>query len=335
MSAGDQLNQRLLTALDRLAWGCSDLRRLLAERGWWPARSWHLLSAAGQRYTLVVTRLCPGDARRTPQGWLVPRGECLWGQLSLPDMPRKDLRQAVDEALWRLSPLPPEQMLCAWHSVAQPAGGWRIEWGVCRREAQDSALAAAGLPAQAPVFLDDGNGLALPAQSSQAPPPDARRMQWAAALLMLLMLVALCVPAFLPLALKRQAVTRAMAHVTALEPQAAPLRQQLDELRQQADLAEGLRAASRAQLPLASIVELLSATVPDGAWLERIELNGSTIRIVGVADNAGELLALLTRQPRLADVHATAASVRDNTLGKERYTAEMRWRDAPAPEAKP
>ena len=37
--------------------------------------------------------------------------------------------------------------------------------------------------------------------------------------------------ALMPLVLKRQAVVRAVSHVSALEPQAAPLRQKMDELR--------------------------------------------------------------------------------------------------------
>lgn len=330
MSAGDRFNQRLVQALDRLAWGCADLRRQLVERGLWPAPRVTLATPAGARFVALGTRLRPAADQRAPGGLLVPRGDCLWGTLHLPAMGRKELRAAVDEALWRVSPLPPEQMFCAWSAMPEPQGGWQVRWGVSRRDAHP------GLAPQAPVFLEhEDTRVALPVLREASDTPGVRWRRVGAGALALVVLAALLSPAFLPLALKRQAVARAMAHVQALEPQAAPLRQQLDALRQQADLAEGLRAAGQAQLPLASVLELLSATVPDGAWLERVEANGASLRVVGVADNAGELLALLTRQPRLADVHASAASVRDNTLGKERFTAEMRWRDATVPGSAP
>lgn len=111
-----------------------------------------------------------------------------------------------------------------------------------------------------------------------------------------------------------------------LEPKAAPLRQQLDELRQQSLLADELRQSIGTDLPLASVVDRLSETLPDDAWLDRIEINGSEIRIMGLTGNATELIAHLGRQPALAEARATVASVRDNTLNKERFTFEMRWR---------
>ena len=77
---------------------------------------------------------------------------------------------------------------------------------------------------------------------------------------------------------------------------------------------------------MASLVDRLSAALPDDAWLDRIEVNGREIRITGLTGNANELLAQLGRQPGLADARATGANVRDNTLNKERFTFEMRWR---------
>lgn len=336
MSAGEPWSKRAAAFLDYLAWGWSDLRRIWAERGWWPVPGMVLARPGGDLVGLLGTRLrrMVGGGTKA-QGQLVPRGDCLLGSLSLPDMPRKGLEQAVSEALWRVSPLPPDQILGAWQAVPQAQGGWLVQWGACRRDVQQAQREQLALPEHAPVFLEFAQGQALPARWPQSASVGRRAGAGVRGLLALLVLVALLSPLFLPLALKRQAVTRAMAHVTAAEAQAAPLRAQLDELRQQADLARHLQAAGQAQLPLASVVELLSAAVPDGAWLERIEINGSTLRIVGIADNAGELLALLARQPRLADVHATAASVRDNNLGKERFTAEMHWRDAAAQEGRP
>src|SRR5690606_25574681 len=101
---------------------------------------------------------------------------------------------------------------------------------------------------------------------------------------------------------------------------------QMDELRQQAQLAEELRKNASTDLPLASVIDALSTAIPADTWLDRIEVNGSEIRITGLTSNATELVGQLGRQPGLVDVRATGANVRDAALNKERFTLEMRWR---------
>jgi general secretion pathway protein L len=255
------------------------------------------VSSDGGRWAVTGTRLRASTGKHKAAGLLVPEPSCLWGTVQLPEMPRQSLDSAVQETLWRVSPLPPEHIVAAWQAVPASGGGWTIEWGMCRRSDQEALLAQHGLAADAPVYLA-----------------------------LLLLLGAMAVPALMPLILKRQAVVRAVEHVGMLEPKAAPLRQQLDELRQQSLLADELRQSIGTDLPLASVVDRLSETLPDDAWLDRIEINGSEIRIMGLTGNATELIAHLGRQPALAEARATVASVRDNTLNKERFTFEMRWR---------
>ena len=151
-------------------------------------------------------------------------------------------------------------------------------------------------------------------------------MDGAGVVLLLVLLAALALPALMPLVLKRQAVVRAVSHVSSLEPQAAPLRQKMDELRRQALLAEELRKNASADVPLASVIDALSVAIPADTWLDRIEVNGSEIRITGLTANATELTSSIARAPGLADVRSTGANVRDGTLNKERFTFEMRWR---------
>ena len=100
----------------------------------------------------------------------------------------------------------------------------------------------------------------------------------------------------------------------------------MDELRRQAQLADELRKNVNSDIPLASVIEALSVAIPSDTWLDRIEVNGSEIRITGLTANATELTAQIARSPGLADVRSTGANVRDGTLNKERFTFEMRWR---------
>lgn len=326
MTAKGELYRRVQMAQDRLAWGCADLRRLLSERGWWPSRPRGLVSVDGSHWAVTETRLRavkPGKA----EGLLVPESESLWGSAVLPDMPRHALRQAVEETLWRTSPLPRQHTVAAWHAQPHAQGGWVVEWGLCRRSHCDTWCVEKGLGPQAPVYLArHGRAFAVDSGTTQT---FSLRRRWMHVLVLmgaLLSLAALFLPALMPLVLKREDVLRAVQHIAAVEPQSQPLRQQLDELRQQAALGEELRQGLQQSLPLASVVDALSQALPDDTWLDRIDVNGNEIRISGLTGNAAELAALLGRQPQFADTKATVASVRDNNLNKERFTFEMRWR---------
>ncbi|MEZ5718453.1 MAG: hypothetical protein R3E55_08365 [Burkholderiaceae bacterium] len=56
-------------------------------------------------------------------------------------------------------------------------------------------------------------------------------------------------------------------------------------------------------LPLAGVVDRLSGPLRRRAWLDRIEINGSEIRIMGLTGNATELIAHLGAPARLAKRH--------------------------------
>lgn len=326
MTGRGQLTLDVQAACDRLAWGVGDLKRLLVEHGAWPAPSSVAVAPDGDRWSVVGERLRKKAGHRKVVSVLVPESECLSGVVKLPPMSRKALNGAVEEALWRVSPLPPDQIVAAWKPEPE-ADGWAVHWSMCRRSARDQLLAQHGLRDDAIVFLER-QGRALPVRD-KAWQRHALRQRWmdgAAVLLLLLSLASLSLPALMPLLLKRQAVVKAVEHVNVLVPQADPLRQKMDELRRQAGLAEELRKNIASDVPLASVVEGLSAGLPSDTWLDRIEINGQEVRIAGLTANATELIAHLSKQPAFADVRATGANVRDGALNKERFTFEMRWR---------
>lgn len=329
MTGWEQLSLRARTALDRMAWGFGDFKRVLLERGAWPAIAGAAVGFDGQRWTVVGTRLLklkrPGT--RKPSALLVPESECLWGSLRLPAMPRGSLPVGVEEALWRVSPMPPQQIVAAWDAEPLAEGGWLVHWGMCRRAALLQPLEQQGL-APDPVIYLARQDRAFAVRSVAWQKQDARQRwaDWGGVVVLLAVIAAISLPALMPLVLKRQAVVGAVAHVSQLDAKAAPLRQKMDELRRQADLADELRKNASTDLPLASVIDVLSGAIPADTWLDRIEVNGNEVRITGLTANATELIAHLGRQPALVDVRATGANVRDGTLNKERFTFEMRWR---------
>jgi general secretion pathway protein L len=327
MTGWGQLSLRVKNALDRLVWGLGDLKRVLMEHGAWPAFTSLAAASDGARWAVIGGRICKRPGNRKVTSLLVSEAESLRGTVQLPPMLRSSLAAAVDEALWRVSPLPPDQIVAAWDAEPNASGGWAVHWGMFKRSTRDQMLAAQGLSTEAAIFLlRQGRVIPVRDRAWQRQSIRQRWMDSAALGLLLTLLLSLSLLALMPLILKRQAVVRAVEHVNVLVPKAAPLREKMDELRRQAAVAEELRKNINIDMPLASAIEGLSVALPGDSWLDRIEINGSEIRISGLTSNATELIAHLGRQPGLAEVRATGANVRDGTLNKERFTFEMRWR---------
>lgn len=327
MTGQKVLHLRAQLMLDRFMWGLGDLKRALIEHGWWPAQNRVGVSADGSRWTIIGSSSKPCSDNRQPGCLAILESECLWGQTRLPQMQRQSLNAAVQEALWRQSPLPPEQIVSAWRCAPDPAGGWTVDWGLCRRSLQDEMRHRLSLDGLTPTFLlRNGQALVVRDGASQRCDRRQRVADWAVSVVLILTLLALSTLALMPVVIKRQAVVEAMLQVTALEPKASPLRQQLDALRRQTAVSTELRRNIEAVVPSASVVEALSAALPDDSWLDRIDINGDEIRITGMTPNANALIALIGRNAALADVRATAPNVRDTALNKERFAFEMHWR---------
>lgn len=328
MIGSDSLQARLGHVADRLAWGFADLRRRLVRRGWWPAPGVSVAAIDGTRWKLESGRLRPDLAIGLPEGLLVPQADCLWGRLDLPDMRRAALDAALEEAMWRVSPLPLEQVVIASRVSPSVSGGWHVDWGLCPRRLPEEAMRDLGLASDTPVFLQRDANEALATRDRHSLAAQARRRRFGAviAFTAVLLVAALLAAGAMPLLLKRDAVRQSMRHAEAIERQAAPVRQQLDALHVQAGLADAVRDDARTALPLASALDQLALALPDDSWLDRLEISGDQIRIAGLTGNSTDLVANLARQPRLVEVRAAAPTVRDEARGKERFSLEMRWR---------
>lgn len=328
MSGLDSLQGRIGHVADRLAWGLADLRQRLTRRGWWPASGVSVAAIDGTRWIVEAGRVRPDAATAVPQGLLVAQAQCLWGGLDLPDMRRTALDAALQEAMWRVSPLPLDQIASASRLSPGASGGWRVEWGLCPRPLLDEALHRLGLASDAPVYLqhDQIEVFAVQGRGARATRAWHRRFDVMATAAVLLLLGALLAAVAMPLALKHEAVRQSARHLAAIEPPSALVRQQLDALHLQAGLADALRDDAQTAAPLASLLEQLARAVPDGSWLDRLEISGDQIRITGLTGDATDLAANLARQPGLAEVRTAAPTVRDEARGKERFSLEMRWR---------
>lgn len=316
---------------DRLLWGWADLRRHLGAGRFWPLATLLASTPAGTRWRVS------GDHRvqateGAPEALLVDAADVLWGELQLPAVSSRALDAAVMEALWRVSPLPPDQVAAAWRAQPDDAGGWRVEWGICPLRVVNQGLAQLNLPSDAPVYLPRGDVEALPVQGAAkvAVRNRQRRLDALSFAGLTLIALALMVPALMPLVLKRNAVLRGMSHMATVEPMAAPLRQKLDELHQLSKLSEALRTDRGHSLPVASVIDRLAEALPSDAWLDRLEASDRQVRMMGLAPDATELMGRLGKVAEFSELRTTAPTVRDEGQNRERFSFEFTWRDASA-----
>lgn len=320
------LRARVHMIFTKLMWGGGDLLRILIERGLWPAKTLAGVSMDGSKWQITGDRYQVGRYKSQPNCAVIPSSECLWGQTAFPSMSRHDLDAAVYEDLWRQSPLPPDQMVFAWRCQPAPAGGWLVDWGLSKRTVQEDL--------RREFNLDEKDGTYLLASDRALAVRDGaylreRRRQGQFNTIFSVMLVltflSLATSALTPVLIKRQEVVDAMLLVKTLEPRSAPVRQQLETLRGHTALLSELRRNVEATLPNAIVIEALSATLPDDTWLDRLDINGTEVRIGGMTTNANDLISVLGRSNAFADIRATAPNLRDPSLNKERFAFELRW----------
>ncbi|MFD1710186.1 PilN domain-containing protein [Ottowia sp. GY511] len=329
MSAASGALTRARAYWDGLVWGLTDLRRWLGTRGLWPEVTRLALTPQGARWRITGDRRTRVEGG-VPEALLIGEPDVLWGEFTLPAVGAAALEGAVSEALWRVSPLPPDQVVMAWRAQPDELGGWRVVWGVCPARVVVQGLAQVQLTDDAPVYLVQGDEQALLARGAATALQrrQQRRLDGLAIGGLVLVALALMIPLSVPLLLKRQAVVRSMTHMTTVEPMAAPVRKKLDELHQLAKLSDALTAERQLSLPVASALNRLAEKLPEDAWLDRLEASDRQVRMMGLASNATDLMTQLSKVPEFAELRTTAPTVRDEGQSRERFSFEFTWRDA-------
>jgi len=309
----------------------------LLARGleWWRAELGALLPAGWRRGT--SDRLIAwADAQGHHLAWSGPAGEValppgerpalspvlvlsaeegLIRRLDLPALPLADLRRLVGLDLDRLTPFLPALALADVVVEASAGDRVRVAVGVVRRDHARAALARAAEAGLRPaaLALRDETGQArfdfLPALSAAERP--ARRgwaqvrpgMLWGGAGgLALVTLGAMSWRDEAGLDALRQRLDAARPAVTA----ARALR---DSTAAETDRRARLRARQREADPL-TLLAALTAALPDGAWVQRLEWDGSGLRLAGWAQG-GEagILAALAAVPAFQSARAEAPTL--------------------------
>jgi len=120
--------------------------------------------------------------------------------------------------------------------------------------------------------------------------------------------------------------------ISRLEAQAKQVQRQSQELSSvlaRGALLDGLRLGSRQKL---EILQELTKRLPDGTWLQQVQLGEETVEINGYSNRAADLVPPLENSPFFSQVEFTSPITRDSQ-NKEVFWIRMRLRRPVGPSA--
>ncbi len=278
----------------------------------------------------------PEEAARLPTCLLLPEALVLDKEAEWPLMPEADLRRAVRLDLDRQTPFPAEAL---WFDVvpmrADPARRRVVARLLVARAAEvEAALArlraAHGVAQVARVAVASPGGAiagALRPAAAQAAPQAAGRGRLRAWLLAACLLLG-----GLNLVLHLDAEARRAERLDAAVAEARARVQRVEALRTRIAEQRRLRdeiLGGRAGVPMLALLDELTRRIPDGAWLDGVELRGGQVQLTGQAPAAVGLVAALEASPLFAEAQFRAPVTLDRASGRERFDMVLRLRDRP------
>jgi Tfp pilus assembly protein PilN len=208
------------------------------------------------------------------------------------------------------SPLPAPKL-----NLAKRNGSKGFEWPAL-------AAAYAGLIRSSSSFIN-----LLPPQERWQPQRGARVPVYALGGTAALLALTLASHAWIERALYDRALERALRRLEVPAQQLRRQNQETSTLETRAAVLEDLRARNWRKLHL---LQQLTKLLPDGTWLQQLQISEDTVEIFGYSNHAAELVPPLENSPYFFQVEFTAPITRDNQ-SREVFRIRMRLKQAARP----
>jgi general secretion pathway protein L len=265
-----------------------------------------------------------------PVGLRFGGADCFSRTVQLPAQAKGDFGRILDLDMERSTPFRASDVLTAFHVVpdaAAPRGKHAVRHLVIKRKTIAPLLEDMRIAGVEPVFADcwdeaRSGGLPVNFLASLQPPMAASpsRRNWIAAILTLLTVSAVAIP----IARHRAALRTLEARTEVARAEAASVRLAMEASQTAAAQIEALERRLRGRLPVARIVEELTAIMPDSAWVSDLRIEQDTVEFTGFAKSAAALIPALEASALFADAALTSPVVLDTAEDKERFSARLR-----------
>jgi general secretion pathway protein L len=122
---------------------------------------------------------------------------------------------------------------------------------------------------------------------------------------------------------------RVSHEIRLLDPQVKVVESLAAEVAQRRRMLAALRTAQETRIPALPVLRELTETLPAGAWLQGLTMDGQGVELVGQSDAASALIPLLEASDRLEGVEFTSPVTK--TQNKEQFRIRARWERAATP----
>lgn len=287
--------------------------------------------------------LAHGQAQPTPapvaddavQALELPAALWLDRRLTLPPLAPAELAQAVQLEVAAASPFAAGQTVCGYSARRLDPQRIQVDIAITSRQQLESLATRFSTVTQPEIWA------LPPAATTAAPTPaltpivlrgfgeGARERRVRQGLIRRLLLLALALALLLALVLTPTILLRGRAQqasqaFAALQKDSAPQQAQREALTQQLDHLRLIQQQFNAQLALPPVLDMLTRTLPDGAWLSVLRVEGVKVVLNGQADDAAALVQRLGAQPGVHDVRLASPATRPIGADKETFIIELK-----------
>ena len=274
----------------------------------------------------ALARLVPAGRRQAPITVEIPQERILTKRIALPAMAQAELERILEFEIGRHFPFPAERVhfrhrIIAHGSGAAERGTIEVEIVAVAREVVEEicdALADAGLRPKG-ICLAGGRGappLFLATAGLGRSGTTLTRTERA----LLLALVALAIlAAASPVVHDRLRIAAAEREIAALKPQAQTMLDLREQQRRAASVTAGPLRLAASRPPLVAVLDALTKAVPDGSWLQSLNLSGREIVMDGLSPSAATVALALEQSHAFTNVVFRAPITRDPQTGLEHF----------------
>lgn len=261
----------------------------------------------------------------------LPEDLLLRRSLVLPRLSETELRQAVELDVRAASPFPPDDVV--WGFEAERGERLRVDIALTSRPLIEQQIESARPrlgQVRPEVWVGGPRPFIIPGYGESARMARERRMRWALFGLLALTAVLLAALVVTPTLQLRERTLEAIGKSEELARGVRPQVQMRDELTRLGEQLRLLGNAAGKRQDVVALIDQITRQLPDEVVLSRLEVTRGTVRIIGQADNAAQLLQNLSANPAFRDVKAPGGISRAPAGGKEGFTIELRVNEGKA-----
>ncbi len=251
-----------------------------------------------------------------------PADQALSRVLTLPLAAEKNLRQVTGFEMDRLTPFTAAQV---YYDVTvlerlPEQRRLRVELTALPRVAVDPTLIQLRQRELSPDVLDVANGRLgfnlLPPE--QRPHRSLWGRRWRTSIIAISLLL-IMIAVILPIWQQRSLVIGTMIAVSQVQKTATQTLTLRDQLDQALATSRMLAQKKKTTLPKVDVLRELTAILPDDTWVERLQINGDTLQIIGQSAKASALVSIVESSNLFNSTGFLSPVNTDPRTGKERF----------------